>query len=216
MNQVAYKQHSRPGQFLLLEGIDWRTYSRLLRTFAERPKLRLTYDRGRLEMMSPLLEHDDDGRFLGQMVHVLTEELDMPIKSGGSTTMRRQLHARGIEADESFWIANAERMKGRRRLDLRRDPPPDLAIEVDVSHGSLDRLAIYAALRVPEVWRLEGDDLRFYVLGPKGKYELSEHSRAFPMITPAILLSFLQKARKAGDQNPVIRAFRSWVRKNKK
>ena len=216
MNQVAYKQHSRPGQFLLLEGIDWRTYSRLLRTFAEWPKLRLTYDRGRLEMMSPLLEHDDDGRFLGRMVGVLTEELGLPLKAGGTTTMRQQLRRRGIEADESFWIANAERMKGRRRLDLRKDPPPDLAIEVDVSCGSLDRLAIYAALRVPEVWRLEGDDLRFYVLGPKGKYELSEHSRAFPMITPAILLSFLQKARKAGDQNPVIRAFRSWVRKNKK
>jgi Uma2 family endonuclease len=167
-------------------------------------------------MMSPLLEHDDDGRFLGLMVYVLTEELDMPFKSGGSTTMHRQLHDRGIEADESFWIANAERMKGRRRLDLRRDPPPDLAIEVDVSRSCLDRLGIYAALRVPEVWRLEGDDLRFYVLGPKGKYKQAEHSLAFPLITPAILLSFLHKARNAGDESPVIRAFRSWVRKNKK
>ena len=130
--------------------------------------------------------------------------------------MRRQLRQRGIEADESFWIATAERMKGRRRLDLRRDPPPDLAIEVDVSRSCLDRLAIYSALCVPEVWRLERDDLRFYVLGPKGKYDLTEHSRSFPLITPSILLNFLHKARKAGDQNPVIRAFRMWVRKNKK
>ncbi len=214
MSHLPFK--NQPGQSLLLEGIDWRTYSRLLRTFAERPKIRLTYDRGKLEMMSPLLEHEDDGGFLGQMVHVLTEELNMPIKSGGSATMRRQLHERGIEADESFWIANAEGMKGRRRLDLRRDPPPDLAIEVDVSRSCLDRLAIYAALRVPEVWQLEGDDLHFYVLGPKGKYYLAEHSRSFPLITPSILLSFLHKARKAGDQNPVIRAFRTWVRKNKK
>src|SRR5262249_33632093 len=160
--------------------------------------------------------HDDHGRFLGQLVHVLTEELHMPLKSGGSTTMRRQLYERGIEADESFWIANAERMKGRRRLELRRDPPPELAIEVDVRRSCLDRLAIYAALRVPEVWRLEGDDLHFYVLGPKGKYELAEHSQSFPLIIPSMLLGFLHKARKAGDENPVIRAFRSWVRKNKK
>jgi Uma2 family endonuclease len=216
MSQIAFKRQPPPGHSLLLEGIDWQTYSRLLRAFAERPKIRLTYDRGRLEMMSPLLEHDDDGRFLGRMVGVLTEELNMPIKSGGSTTMRRQLHARGIEADESFWIASAQRMKGRRRLDLRRDPPPDLAIEVDVSRSCLDRLAIYAALHVPEVWHLEGDDLRFYVLGPKGKYELAENSRSFPMITPSILLHFLEKARKAGNENPVIRSFRVWVRKNNK
>jgi len=205
-----------PGeQRLLLHAVDWRTYEKFLDAVGERP-LRLTYDRGRLEMMSPLLEHDDDGRFLGRMVGVLTEELSLPLKAGGTTTMRRQLRRRGIEADESFWIANAERMKGRRRLDLRKDPPPDLAIEVDVSCGSLDRLAIYAALRVPEVWRLEGDDLRSYVLGPKGKYDVAEHSKSFPRITPSILLSFLHKARKAGDQNPVIRAFRLWVRKNKK
>ena len=216
MSHIVFKRQPSPGQSLLLEGIDWQTYSRLLRAFAERRKIRLTYDRGRLEIMSPLLEHEDDSDFLGLMVHVLTEEMDMPIKSGGSTTMRRQLHARGLEADKSFWIANAERMKGRRRLDLRKDPPPDLAIEVDVSRSCLDRLAIYAALRVPEVWRLEGDDLRFYVLGPKGKYDVAEHSKSFPGITPSILLSFLHKARKAGDQNPVIRAFRLWVRKNKK
>jgi Uma2 family endonuclease len=216
MSHIAFKRQPPPGHSLLLEGVDWQTYSRLLRAFAERPKIRLTYDRGRLEMMSPLLEHDNHGRFLGRMVGVLTEELGLPLHGGGTTTMRRQLRRRGIEADESFWIANAERMKGRRRLDLRRDPPPDLAIEVDVSHASLDRLAIYAALEVPEVWRLEGDDLRFYVLGANGKYKQVEHSHSFPVITPSILLNFLHKARKAGDQNPVIRAFRLWVRKNKK
>jgi Uma2 family endonuclease len=201
---------------VLLEHVSWRVYSRLLRALAERPKIRLTYDRGKLEIAMRTERYIGDRGFLRRMVWVITEDLDMPIKSGGSTTLRRKLRRRGIEADESFWIANAERMKGRRRLDLRRDPAPDVAIEVDVSHASLNRLAIYAALGVAEVWRLEGDDLRFHVLGPKGKYELAEHSRSFPMITPAILLSFLQKARKAGDQNPVIRAFRSWVRKNKK
>src|SRR6266851_4665407 len=100
---IATLSHNRRG--LVLEDIDWKTYSRLLKAFEERPGIRLTYDRGALEIM-PLLEHDIDGRFLGRLVVTLTEELEFPVLSGGSTTLRRQLHQRGIEADECFWIAN--------------------------------------------------------------------------------------------------------------
>jgi hypothetical protein len=111
-----------------------------------------------------------------------------------------------------FWIANAHRMVGRRRLDLRKDPPPDLAIESEVGQSSLNRLSIYAALRVPEVWRLEGNQLTFHVLGADGKYALAPVSRSFPLVTPADLLGFLQQARQAGDQNPIMLQFRDWVR----
>ena len=201
-------------QFLRLSAIDWRTYTRLLYIFAERPGYRLTYDRGELEIMSPRLEHDDDdGRILGDFVYDLTTELGLPLKRGGSTTLRRRLKQRGIEADECFWIASAHRMAGRRRLDLRRDPPPDLAIEVDVTHSSFDRFGIYAALKVPEVWRLDGDTLTFYILGADGTYTASERSRAFPQVAPADLLGFLQKARQAGDENVVMRQFRKWIRR---
>src|SRR5207302_9413364 len=122
------------------------------------------------EIMSPLLEHDNDGQFLGRLIVALTEELGLPIKGGGSVTMRRRRRRRGLEADECFWIANAARMAGRRRLDLRTDPPPDLALEVDVTHSSLDRMGIYAALGVPEVWPLDGDTLTFPVPGKDGAY----------------------------------------------
>ena len=203
------------GRSLVLSGIDWRTYSRLLRVFAERPGIRLAYDRGELEIMSPTLEHDDDSRLLGVFVFVLTEELDLPLKHGGSTTLRRRLRRRGIEADECFWIANALRMAGRRRLDLRKDPPPDLAIEVDVSCSSLDRLGIYAALRVPEVWRLEGDTLTFHVLTDAAEYTSAPASRSFPLLTPADLLGFLQQARQTGDENVVVRQFRDWIRQRR-
>jgi Uma2 family endonuclease len=189
-------------------------YSRLLRDFAERPGIRLTYDRGELVIMSPLLEHDDERRFLGDLVFVLTEELRLPLKRGGSTTLRRRRRRRGIEADECFWIANAHRMAGRRRLDLRRDPPPDLAIEVDVTHSSLNRLSIYAALNVPEVWRLDGDALTFYVLGADGVYARVDRSRSFPQVAAADLLGFLQQARQVGDENTVIRQFRAWIRQS--
>ena len=197
---------------LVLSNVDWQTYSRLLRAFEGRPGVRLTYDRGELEIMSPSFEHDDDGRFMGDLVFVLTEELGLPLKRGGSTTLRRRLKQRGIEADECFWIANAHRMAGKRRLDLRSDPPPDLAIEVDVTHSSLNRFGVYAALGVPEVWRLDGNTLSFFVLGAARSYASVAASQSFPLVTPADLLGFLQQGRQAGDQNAVFRQFRAWVR----
>jgi len=215
MGRLASKHRPAASSSLVLEDVDWRTYGRLLRAVADCPGVRLTYDRGSLEIKSPLLEHEDDARFLGRLVLVLTEELGLPLKSGGATTLRRQLRRRGIEADESFWIASAPRMQGRRRLDLRTDPPPDLAIEVDVSHSSLDRLAIYATLGVPEVWRLDGEVLLFYILGADGAFITAERSRSFPLVAPANLLPFLTQARQAGDQNPVVRAFRTWVQQQR-
>jgi Uma2 family endonuclease len=195
--------------------VDWRTYTRLLRIFEDRPGDRLTYDRGELEIMSPRMEHDDDGRFFGALVVALGDELGLPLKHGGSVTLRRRARQRGIEADESFWIANAPRMAGRRHLNLRTDPPPDLAIEVDVTSSSFNRLSIYAALGVPEVWQLEGSTLSFYVLGAKRRYTSAAASRSFPIVTPADLLEFVQQARQAGDEIAVLRQFRAWVRQRR-
>jgi Uma2 family endonuclease len=200
------------GRCLLLSNVNWKMYTQLLRAFAERPGIRLTYDRGELEIMAPLLMHDDDTWFLGDLIFVLTEELGLPLKRGGSTTLRRRLRRRGVEADACFWIANAHRMQGVRRLNLRRDPPPDLALEVDVTRSSLNRLAIYAALGVPEVWRLDGNVLTFHVLDAAGQYGVAVASLAFPIVTAADLMVFLQRARQAGDENAIIRDFRVWLR----
>jgi Uma2 family endonuclease len=205
-----------PGQSLLLSDVDWNTYSRFLYLFAERPGYRLTYDRGELEIMAPLLNHDDEARFLGDIVFVVTEELELPLHRGGSVTVRRRRDERGIEADECFWIAMAHRMKGRKRLDLRRDPPPDLAIEVDVTKSCMNQLSIYAKLRVPEIWRLTEEALTFHVLNTKGHYELAKTSKAISLLTPAIVMEFLVLAREAGDQNTVTRQLRKWVRQAKK
>src|SRR5438105_1813657 len=102
MSQVAAVKQVPVGHCLRLSDIDWQTYSRLLYLFAERPGIRLTYDRGELEIMTPLLVHDRDGRVLAVLVFVLTEELDLPFIPGGSTTLHRRLKQRGIEADECF------------------------------------------------------------------------------------------------------------------
>jgi Uma2 family endonuclease len=204
-----------PGRSVLLSDVDWPTYSKLLRIFAERPGVRLTYDRGELEIMSPLLEHDRPIWFLGSLVIALAEELGMPLTPGGAVTLRRHRRQRGLEADASFWIANAHRIAGRRRLDLRTDPPPDLAIEIDVSRSSLNRLAMYAKLGVPELWRLDGDTLTFHALGADNTYQNIPASLSFPLVTPADLSGFVLQAHQSGDLPLALRRFREWIRQRR-
>jgi Uma2 family endonuclease len=195
----------------LLHEIDWRTYSRLLRAFDGRRRLRLTYDRGTLEIMSPLWEHEDGACILGSFIEVLTEELNLPRRAGGSVTLRRRRRRRGLEPDRCYWIASAPRVLGKRRLDLRVDPPPDVAIEIDVTASSLDRMSIYAKLSVPEVWRLDATGLSFLVL-QGGVYQARTHSLAFPQLQAADLAPFLAQLGLV-DDTALVRQFRGWVRR---
>ena len=122
MTQAVLQQAPPTRQCLRISNVDWRTYSRMLQVFAERPGYRLAYDRGELEIMSPSIQHDNDGWFLGRLVGILTEEFGLPIRGGGSTTLRRRLRKRGVEPDECFWITHAPQLAGVRRLDLRIHP----------------------------------------------------------------------------------------------
>jgi Uma2 family endonuclease len=181
---------------VVLHGTDWKTYTRLLHIFAGRRGVRLTYDRGDLEIRGPR-EEIDESEFLWHLAVALTEEFDLPVMGGGSVTLRRR--HRGLEPDRCYWIANEPRMRGKRRLDLRIDPPPDLAIEVDTTQSSLDRMAIYAALGIPEVWRLDGEVLTFQVLGSMRRYAASTTSLAFPQVTSSDLARFLQLRTTLGE-----------------
>jgi Uma2 family endonuclease len=200
-----------PPQRLVLADVSWQTYGRFRRILEGRRSVRLTYDRGELEIMTITHEHESHGRFLGRMVIALTEELGLPIKEGGSTTFRRKRKRRGLEPDNCFWITKEPLVRGKLKIDLRTDPPPDLAIEVDITHSSLDRMGIYAALGVSEVWHFDGQTLRFYHLGAGRRYAVVPSSRIFPHVTPADLAGFLP-LRTQMDENAVIRQFRAWVR----
>jgi Uma2 family endonuclease len=202
-----------PGRNLLLDNVDWRTYTNLLRLFANRPGVRLAYDRGRLEIMTPLPAHETAAYLLGRFVDTLTEELGLLVKAGRSTTFRRRRRQRGLEADNSYWIANEAKVRGKQTIDLRIDPPPDLAIEIDLTHSSLNRMAIYAALRVPEVWRLDDKGLTCHLLQTDGRYAPSLLSLSFPQLNLADLLPFLM-LRGTEEDNTIVRRFREWVRKN--
>ena len=201
---------SAPGR-LLLHGVDWRTYTRLLRLFEDRPSVRLTYERGSLEIMSPTDAHESDADFLGRLAVTLTEELGLPLKAGGSTTLRRRRRRRGLEPDKCYWIGHESTVRGKRRIDLRTDPPPDLVIEVDVTSRSLNRMGIYAALGVPEVWRLDRQILTFHALDANGAYAALNRSLLLPLVTPSDLSGFLV-LRATLDENAVAARFRAWVR----
>jgi Uma2 family endonuclease len=200
-----------PSQKLLLHGIDWPTYSRLVRAFAGRRGLRLSYDRGTLEIMTLRYGHESLVHLLGRFVVALTEELNLPIAEGDSTTFRRRRSRRGLEPDQSYWIASEPLVRGKQRIDLRVDPPPDLAIEVDVLNSSVSRMGIYAALGVPEVWRLVDPVLAFHVLAGGGQYAVCATSRAFGFLTSTDMQGFLA-LRGQQEENATVRQFRAWVR----
>jgi Uma2 family endonuclease len=203
--------HAGTEQHFLLYGVDWRTYTRLLRAFAERPGVRLTYDRGVLELMTLSHEHESQRYLLARIVDALTEELRLPVKGGASTTFRRRKRQRGLEADSCWWIAHEPAVRGKKVIDLRNDPPPDLALEIDITHSSLDRLSIYEKLCFPEVWRLEQRTLVCHLLDNSGKYQESLTSRAFPGLVVADLVAFLALSGQM-DENAIIARFRTWVR----
>ncbi|HET6882295.1 MAG TPA: Uma2 family endonuclease [Pirellulales bacterium] len=194
----------------VLHDIDWGTYSRLLRAFERKRRFRLTYDRGTLEIMSPLWEHEKPAYVLGAFVDCLVQELQLQYEPGRTVTLRRRRKSRGLEPDNCYWIASAAQLAGKTRLDLRADPPPDLAIEMDVTHSSLDRMSIYAALGVPEVWRVTLEGLTFNFL-EGGVYQVRPHSLSFPQLASADVLAFLAQLGQTGTAD-LIAQFREWVR----
>src|SRR5438093_4119033 len=118
-------------QRFVLYGVSWQEYVRMLRAFSERHGVRLTYDRGTLEFMTLSLEHERWGRFFNLLILALTMELGLPLQGGGSTTFRRRRKERGLEPDECYWSASEPLMRGKTKIDLRHDPPPDVAVEID-------------------------------------------------------------------------------------
>ncbi|MGA2617813.1 MAG: Uma2 family endonuclease [Thermoguttaceae bacterium] len=210
MSVAAPQAESR----VLLFNVAWSTFEALLADNDSRGT-RFTYDQGTLEIMSPSREHERIGVLLGRMIAIMAMELDIPISSGGSTTLKDRLKERGIEPDECFYVSNEPRMRARDDYDPAVDPPPDLAIEVDISRSSLNKLAIYADLGVPEVWMHDGTALCVYQLQSDGSYTKQDHSPAFPFLPLEEVQRFLEQ-RNTTDESSWMRAFRDWVRQLKR
>ncbi len=204
------------GQGLLLHGVSWQDFEEILAELGESRSSRLAYDNGTLEIMTPLPEHEYFKTVIGDVVKDVAEELEQDYESYGSTTWRKQAKAAGLEPDDCFYFQHEAVVRGRVDLDLQRDPPPDLALEIDLTSPSLDRLPIYARLGVPEVWRYEpGPEgsaglLRLYALRGEAYEEVSVSS-VFPQLPLAELPGLIERYRYEG-RRALRRATRVWAR----
>lgn len=199
------------GQRVLLHGINWETYERLLADLADRCVPHLTFDRGVLEIMSPTAEHEEHNRTLASLVEVVTEELHINIRRLGSTTFKRQDLLKGFEPDSCFYIQSAQHIRGKKRIDLTQDPPPDLVIEIDLTSSSLNRFPIFAHVGVAEVWRYDGSRVRIFRLGGE-QYEEVARSVALPLLTDTAVTQFLEDSMEL-ESTEWLRHLREWVRK---
>lgn len=199
------------GAKLELFHVAWDEYEHLLTQMESfHPGHRLSYDRGRLIIVSPKREHEFFKAFVSRMAHVIAEELSLNIEATGATTLRRGKLMKGVEADESFYVQNAARIIGHLELDLDVDPPPDIAVEIDMSNDSLDKFPIYAALGVPEIWHYDGQTTHFYQLVGES-YEAIRNSIAFPILTAEDLTRWLGQSKVEG-QTDTLKAFRRMLR----
>ncbi len=199
-----------PERLVILEPVSWQTYERLLEEQQGRGGTRFTYDGGMLEIMVLSARHEKPNRTLAQLVEVLAEELGMDIERLGSTTFKRPDLYKGFEPDSCFYIQHAEAVRGRAEIDLLVDPPPDLTIEIDITHQSLDRLPLFAAVGIPEVWRYDGQEVHFYRLDD-GQYTHVSHSPAFPLLSNDDATRFLRDSQTL-KSTTWLRHVREWIR----
>lgn len=200
---------TQPEQNLKLPGISWQTYQTLMSELNTR-RLRVTYNRGILEIMGRSPDHEIYKKLLGRFVETLAEELRISLYPLGSTTCNRSDLRYGLEPDECFYIQNRTAVKGKKHLDLTQDPPPDLVIEIDLTNQSKNRLEIFAKLGVPEIWCYNGVSLTIYQLHNK-IYIPSEQSRAFETIPVEKIDQFLVRTGIV-DYLDLVDAFRRWVK----
>ncbi len=196
--------------YIVLHDISWEMYEQLLEIFAEHSTPRMTYYKGTLELMTPLSDHETYSWNLARLIVVLSEELGLEIRGVKSTTWRSEINAVAKEADESFYIQNEPAVRGKLKIDLTVDPPPDLTIEIDTTHSSIDKMAVYAELKVPEVWRFRNGKISINILTDTGYIE-SETSLAFESFPVKELPIFMQLDPEKGE-NARLREFREWVR----
>jgi Uma2 family endonuclease len=198
-----------PGQKVFLTDINWQEFEDILEDLGEHRHSKIAYDNGILEIMAPLPEHEREKELISDFLKALLEELDIEFLTLGSTTFKNKKMMKGIEPDNCFYIKNEALIRGKDRLDLTTDPPPDLAIEIDVT--SRTHPNIYQALGVPELWRFEKGNLQINLL-KEGKYIESEFSEIFANFPLQKVLPQLVTQVKQVGRNKTMKLFRKWVR----
>jgi Uma2 family endonuclease len=202
-----------PEQRVVLDNITWEVYESLLLAHRDRSVPRFTYDRGRLEIVSPSIEHEQLTRTLDLLVSVVAEELCINVKGCGSTTFHRKDLDRGFEPNACFYIKNLGRIWGKKDLDLRVDPPPDIAIEIDITRSSVNKFSIMAEVGFPEVWRYDLNGWHILTLDDRDYTERTE-SVALPELTAEAITRLIEESRTL-EPRAWPQRVRDWVRKER-
>jgi Uma2 family endonuclease len=191
-------------------GVSWDEYEELLDLVGEARGLRVSYDDGTLQIMSPSSKHERHAWLIGQLVGLLSTRLHIRVLYYGSTTIKKKRKQKGVEPDACFYVKNAAEVGTKDEIDFNTDPPPDIVVEIDLHHDSFFKFPIYATLGVPEIWRYDGDALTIYHLREE-KYLASEASQSLPLLTSAVLTEFLARSPKE-DQYDILLAFEEWLK----
>jgi Uma2 family endonuclease len=177
----------------------------------------MVYLDGTVWLMSPTFRHERLKSRLNQFVVEVVVGLNIPCISAGSTTFRRRAKKGGVEGDESYYLANEAQIRGKDNIDLRTDPPPDLAIEAVHSHDPEAAIQVYRRLRVPEVWICNEGELIILVLRSNGRvrYTRSSTSAVLPFLSAEEVYGWVLRAWTVPDTEWV-KELRGWIRRTLK
>ncbi len=193
---------------VVLKGVSWATYKALMADIGEDRACRIAYDQGMLEIMVPYEQHEEPKILISSFVEALVDELEIEIRQLGALTLEREDLTRAVEPDTCFYIQNESLVRGK-EIKLPHVPPPDLVVESDYTHSSLNKFNIYAALGVPELWRYRKQTLQVYQL-VEGKYEQAAKSLAFPFLPIVEIPGFIEQSKTIG-QRSAVRLFRTRI-----
>ena len=202
-----------PEQRTVLNQVSWQTFINLLNDLGDNRVIRLYYDQGVLEIMTPLGEHENNNRFIECLIGVIADELNLNLKRFGSLTLKREELLKGAEPDSCYYLENEPLVRHKQNINLESDPPPDLVLEIDMTSSSLDKQTIYAAFEIPELWRYNGQELEVFVLDKTTQsYQNSIQSLHFPWLPLEVIPQYIRQSLRDGE-TATLKSFRTWVRK---
>ncbi len=195
------------GQSTVLHEIDWEQFESILQDLGNKRRSRIAYLNGVLEIALSLPEREKIKVLIRDFLQVLMDKMEIDFEGFGSTTFKRVDKLAGLEPDDCFYIQNNVAMRGIRKLDMNIDPPPDLAIEVDVT--SKTKFDVYRTLGVPELW-LYDQTLKIYILRD-GEYVESQFSSIFGNIPICDVIPQLLEISFQQGRSTAMKAFRVWM-----
>jgi Uma2 family endonuclease len=194
---------------IILSNISWKQFENLLVDLGDKRTVRIAYDREILEIMSPLAEHEYYKERISDVIKDVAEILAIDCECFGSATWKKETQLAGLESDNCFYLQNEPLIRGKLVFDLNFDPPPDLALEIDITSKSLNRFPIYARLGVPEIWCYDSGQLKIYILSGNVYIEQTS-SLVFPGLRLQEIPSLIEEYRSSG-RNSFRKAIRLWA-----